>query len=471
MTDQYINNLQDLPDDMLVKEIFPKLDLPTLFQVSKVSKRLASLVQARLSDFLQRGGLKEMTWGPESEFEAAKANPKFREYFIKDFIRRLHDKVDLIGYLDKHPDVLNNWSSGTIAKNNSIYPQDIVNNPNLGGHTGFWKPIDLSLNPNVTPEFVMANPQISWDWDELQKNGNFTFDWIDHNIPASSHLNYSMLSQNTSIILPNVKAEPDDDWNYHYLSNNPNITAEDLHPDGLIDPKNPNNRLEDVFKYEIYNTEDRDESMHALSHHPNISLSDMKENFILGWKPFSVAKHPGISPEEYIKRFPQYKSFFSGLAQNPNLTIDFINKHPEIGTEFVFNNFTRDPNYRKLLYRYIFQLLPENVTITIQDNEMTAPKETIYGLLATVHAFKLDYNIVFLGIPLKSEDYQMFTIGGANQPYLIQINDFPFHFTDYTTFLQGVDQVLKVNNLNIDSYFPGGRFFYDKAKEYEAVDF
>ena len=44
-------------------------------------------------------------------------------------------------------------------------------NPNID-----WDYYELSKNPNITWEIVQANPNIDWDYYELSKNPNITWE-------------------------------------------------------------------------------------------------------------------------------------------------------------------------------------------------------------------------------------------------------------------------------------------------------
>ena len=44
-----------------------------------------------------------------------------------------------------------------------------------------WNWNGLSCNPNITMNFVKANPDKPWDWNELSRNPNITMDFVKAN--------------------------------------------------------------------------------------------------------------------------------------------------------------------------------------------------------------------------------------------------------------------------------------------------
>ena len=68
-----------------------------------------------------------------------------------------------------------------------------------------WDPYNVSLNPNITWDIILDNPQYPWDRDGLSLNPNITWDIIEQNpngpenkkdIYNNSFWNYKLLSRN-----------------------------------------------------------------------------------------------------------------------------------------------------------------------------------------------------------------------------------------------------------------------------------
>ena len=83
-----------------------------------------------------------------------------------------------------------------MAEHPNITWEIIINNLDKFNKFKIW--LHISANPNITFQFVCANPDYPWDWCGLSKNPN-----IDSNIVSSN---------------PNLP------WHYPSLSSNPNIT-------------------------------------------------------------------------------------------------------------------------------------------------------------------------------------------------------------------------------------------------------
>lgn len=109
-----------------------------------------------------------------------------------------------------------------------------------------WNMLGLSMNPSVTVQFVQANPEFDWDWNELAKNSGMDIDFLMERfngdtyhisdnpkltlqIILSSPLadwDWNKLSQNSSVAnWVNVHAEPNLNWDWRWLSANPNIAT------------------------------------------------------------------------------------------------------------------------------------------------------------------------------------------------------------------------------------------------------
>lgn len=175
-----------------------------------------------------------------------------------------------------------------------------------------WSMDDLSSNPNITWDIVMANQHLEWDPESLCCNPNVTWDIVT----AQQHfeLRYRWLSSNPNITWDRVLANPNipGGWKYNRLSENPNITWDIVmaNPDvpGGWDYnylcQNPSITLEQLksvpSKWRYY----------ALSRNPNITWNDV----MLDMKSDRVDKEKNYWDWEHLAiRFP--KEF----VKNPNL--------------------------------------------------------------------------------------------------------------------------------------------------------
>ena len=65
-------------------------------------------------------------------------------------------------------------------------------------------------------------PNAEWEYYWLSMNPNITWDIIQNN--PTIFADYFWLSENPNITWDIMKANPDEDWYYEWLSSNPNIT-------------------------------------------------------------------------------------------------------------------------------------------------------------------------------------------------------------------------------------------------------
>ena len=86
-----------------------------------------------------------------------------------------------------------------------------------------WHYPSVAKNPNLTWEFVEANPQINW-YNWLSENPSISSDIVSTNLNKLWY--YEFLSRNPSITWELVKANPNKHWDYVRLSKNPIITWE-----------------------------------------------------------------------------------------------------------------------------------------------------------------------------------------------------------------------------------------------------
>ena len=84
-------------------------------------------------------------------------------------------------------------------------------------------------------EIVKDNPDKEWYYIWLSENPNITWEIVKNNLDIK--WDYESLSGNPNITWEIVKNNPDKKWNYGYLSQNPNITWEIVrdNPDKLWD--------------------------------------------------------------------------------------------------------------------------------------------------------------------------------------------------------------------------------------------
>ena len=86
---------------------------------------------------------------------------------------------------------------------------------------GSWQ-----AHPAITPAIVKANPQIQWDYGWLSSNPNISYK--DDVLACPDKWYYIYLSSNPAIKWQDVKEDPNKPWNTQELSCNPSITYSDV---------------------------------------------------------------------------------------------------------------------------------------------------------------------------------------------------------------------------------------------------
>ena len=82
-------------------------------------------------------------------------------------------------------------------------------------------------------QFVLDNPQINWDYWYLSSNPNITWEIVKNN--PEQEWDYEQFSVNPNITWDIVKFNDHLDWNYYRVSCNPNITWEIIQNNPQID--------------------------------------------------------------------------------------------------------------------------------------------------------------------------------------------------------------------------------------------
>lgn len=82
----------------------------------------------------------------------------------------------------------------------------------------------ISLNPNITEDFIRENINKNWDYTYLSMNPNVS--WKIVNEFSNKQWNYEELSKNPNITWDIIKNNPDKPWNIKSFSLNKNMTFE-----------------------------------------------------------------------------------------------------------------------------------------------------------------------------------------------------------------------------------------------------
>jgi hypothetical protein len=171
---------------------------------------------------------------------------------------------------------------------------------------------DLTFSPN---------PNVTWDWEGFCENSNLTLDFVECHPEIS--WNYDGLSCNPNVTMEYVMSNMEMPWNWANMSHSPNLTMEII----LRFP-------DKGWKYD------------EISSHPNLTLDTVIQLKRKSWYWFAISKHE-IVTLDVIEQYANsriVKLDWDGIALNPNLTMEFIEKHNEIAWNW--ENISMNPNMK-----------------------------------------------------------------------------------------------------------------------------
>lgn len=420
----------DIPREVVREEILPKLDVKSLGRIQRMTKNLEEMSKSQLIKDIEGGILRKEGWGPERMYDLAKNNTgAIKMAIIKDFLYRLHYRTPVLEHFTKTiTDPA--WYSQfgvyfDLAGNLNVTDEEVALNPNIKNQRIYKINIPYKVDvryPNGTIQEVIPDDP-NFGMYDLKTVSKLKFDRENF---------YGAYSKNINLRVDDILKRPKAQWDWHQISQNPNITKDFIF-------KHPNL----PWNY-------------GILRNPNISPQEVLDNYNIFYNmAFKMMNIPGGIPPGM-----RFDIMFSGilkseLVENPNLTLEFLSEHPEYN-EFLHriakNNFTRSPSYRYLVYSYIYKLLPEQVTIKIGSDDITADKEFIYGMLVAINNMNLNYDVKWEGIKLDKEDYRMFTVGTANQPFTWATEDGVYNFSSLD-FMSGLKKVYETNNINVSTIY------------------
>jgi hypothetical protein len=190
----------------------------------------------------------EMPW----DFNGISRNPNLTCDFIDKHIEYPWDwsgisasHIITIDFIEKHIDKPWDWQHFNVSRgltfdiikkyNNKIHCGDAImcfigrsaSMDDIEKHIKLFFPWDwryITMNPNLTVEFIMKYSDVEWDWHWISQFSKFIMEIIDkYSSYLSDILYWDDISRNPNIseYITESKALP---WNWKYLTNNPNIT-------------------------------------------------------------------------------------------------------------------------------------------------------------------------------------------------------------------------------------------------------
>lgn len=222
-----------------------------------------------------------------------------------------------------------NWNYNYLLMNKSFMWEDIQYIYEYQNMNDTFSDTYISLNPNITMDIVINNPQHNWEYifiiqnknikledikkylSIFEKKNNFLIDFLSLNenitweqVIQNTQIkwSYDFLSSNKNITLDIIKANPDKNWNFNYLSINLSITWDDIISNSKIN-------WDWTF----------------ISSHPNITWKIIQENLNYPWYWPCVCYNPNIT-FEIILQSPLLKPYICNFIFNKNITIKIFNQ-------------------------------------------------------------------------------------------------------------------------------------------------
>lgn len=516
-------NITNLPRDMLLHEIFPKMELTGLLELSR-NKATYEIVVEYLSEHVIKYML---PYSPSELMKFGHEYPFAIPIFISSILMQMHHGSGLISVLKEsetsEPNNSHKWDWGALSSNPNISFEDMINNSRLYFHwrrSGLsehpeisiddilsdprgWKWEFLSQNRSISLQDIESNPTLPWKYDFVSKNPNLTMTFVKRNL--NKKWDWSEISQNPGITLENILDNPDLPWEYHTLIQNSNITPIDIKENpmrtfysrhtGFLSSQWDHNYLGMNPNFSIYDLSlFPNHKFWYLNYNKNFTFGDV--NKLPGQVKYHLHSHPDLTLDivKRLKVRDEYQTnpvftltdlLESGLpldktqySSNPTITNNEI-LDPEIQWYYdalSANKFIKDPDYQFLIYRELYRnFIPNNVTLDVNGFKMEVDKEFAYGFLVTIKTLQLQnfFTVNYirhisnsqtgLAIGLIPDNYQMFTVNTARQPYMVKIKGKPFHFS-HINFLNGVKSVYDSVKLPFNI-----KFYYDKTHNYQKI--
>lgn len=115
-----------------------------------------------------------------------------------------------------------NWDFKYLSMNPNISLQFIENNPQFQ-----WNYYYVSEHPKLTPEFITKNKDKRWNLIQLASNKNLSIEYILNNIEPK-YWSKTKISSNLTLTIDILKKHLHIDWHWHNLTLNPSISINDI---------------------------------------------------------------------------------------------------------------------------------------------------------------------------------------------------------------------------------------------------
>ena len=247
-------------------------------------------------------------------------------------------------------------------------------------------------------QYILDNPQLSWDNDEISRNSLITITIVLKN--PHFPWNFNKLSINPGITLANIMANPQLPWNWNYVSTSPNVYFDNI----LNYPNNPwnllwfcqyNSNRYIIPKAQIFaHPEMPWDTFALLSGGYKITVQDVLQHPGLNWDWANLCASKNFTLDEILEHFPE-QADLTHISRNPTITMADILAHPEIPWNFSVYSANPQLQFQDVLQNPQFDW---NYTIV----SLYCPF-TIQDILANPH-FKWDWSYITQKPTIKFQD-------------------------------------------------------------------
>lgn len=213
------------------------------------------------------------------------------------------------------------WDWNTLSMNPAITFEIMRDNPRVGDRHIPWSWGHASENPNVTPEVVRANREINgmpipWDYARLSGNPSTTWEFVLSTICHQCQTfhggwNWHKLSQNVATN-EIVTAYPHLPWRLSALATNPRIDLETFIRCFYTLPGQET----------MFNSYDAPANWSHISRYKVKSIEDIKK-YGVSWDWYSLSVNHNITLQDMLKH-PEYPWKWQRASANINISLEDI---------------------------------------------------------------------------------------------------------------------------------------------------
>lgn len=264
-----------------------------------------------------------------------------------------------------------------------------------------WKLI--SKHPNITTQDYFDNINLKWSYTDMFKNKNLDIDFIKEStnfIKISKH-DWNVISENQNISMEDILNNENLDWNYDYVSNNPNINSYYasifLEKNISLNFYKLSNHISDI-KF-ILKHKNKNWNWNQLS--KIVNIKDIDKNINLKWN-FSCISENLTVTIDFIRKYFHKNWDFSSLSRNKNIGVKEIENNLDLPWNWYY--ITKNTNITipfVVKYRYKFNTIKHwkyismNVKLDIDEFEENYISNWYWKYLSLNNTITYDFVIKY----------------------------------------------------------------------------